>query len=524
MDTRAVQSAARRGYTSVGLTGLIVKITMLGLAAAVAVWAVLPLIGARSWIGIGVVALATALIFWVYLVPGKRLPLKYLVPGTLLLIAFQILPVLFTLSTSVTNFGDGHRGDKDEAIVSIQTASITQVPGSPEYDLAIATGDDDGLVFILSDPASGRYWAGNADGLKDLAPGDVQKGLSGKITEAEGYTILTAAEAAERSQEITELAVPVEGGGIRANGLSKAFKGTSSRAYDSACDCVRDSVTGEVWTADPETGYFTDAAGQSLPQGWKVGVGLDNFTRVVTDEKIRGPFLSVLWWNFAFAILSVLVTFALGLLCAIALHKEKLRGKFWYRTLIVLPYAMPAFAMLLIWRDMFNQDFGLINTMFGLDVGWFSNPWTARFSVILVQLWLGFPYMFLVSTGALQAIPTETLEAAKIDGATGAQAFRRITLPLLLVSLTPLLISSFAFNFNNFNAIQLTTGGGPFDAGNSSVGATDLLITYTYRLAFGGQGAQYGFAAAVSVFIFLIVATVSVIGFRRTRAQEEIYR
>ncbi|HEY1180430.1 MAG TPA: ABC transporter permease subunit, partial [Phytomonospora sp.] len=375
-----------------------------------------------------------------------------------------------------------------------------------------------------SDPATGRFWAGNADGLKDLAPGDVQKGLTGKITAAEGYTVLTAAEAAERSQEITDLAVPVDGGGIRANGLSKAFQGTSSRAYDEACDCVRDSATGEVWTADAETGYFTDAKGDSLPQGWQVSVGADNFTRVVTDEKIRGPFLSVLWWNFAFAIATVLVTFVLGLLCALALHKERLRFKALYRTLMVLPYAMPAFAMLLIWRDMFNQDFGLINTMFGLDVGWFSNPWTARFAVILVQLWLGFPYMFLVATGALQSIPTETLEAAKIDGATGFQAFRRVTLPLLLVSLTPLLIMSFAFNFNNFNAIQLTTGGGPFEAGNSTVGGTDLLITYTYRLAFGGQGAEYGFAAAVSAFIFLIVATVSAIGFRVTRNQEEVYR
>ncbi|HEY1177766.1 MAG TPA: sugar transporter permease, partial [Phytomonospora sp.] len=166
----AVQTASRQrskqGYASTSLTGLVVRITLLGVVAALAVWAVLPLIGARSWIGVGVVAAATALLFWIYLSPNKRLPLKYLIPGTLLLIAFQIVPVLFTLSTSVTNFGDGHRGTKDEAIVSIQTASITQVPGSPEYDLAIAADGDDALVFILSDPATGRFWAGNADGLK----------------------------------------------------------------------------------------------------------------------------------------------------------------------------------------------------------------------------------------------------------------------------------------------------------------------------------------------------------------------
>ena len=106
--------------------------------------------------------------------------------------------------------------------------------------------------------------------------------------------------------------------------------------------------------------------------------------------------------------------------------------------------------------------------------------------------------MFLVATGALQSIPKELGEATAVDGAKPWQRFRKITLPLLLVALSPLLISSFAFNFNNFNAILLTTEGGPFPADNPTAGATDLLITYTYRLAFGGQGAQFGFAAAIS--------------------------
>jgi arabinogalactan oligomer/maltooligosaccharide transport system permease protein len=131
--------------------------------------------------------------------------------------------------------------------------------------------------------------------------------------------------------------------------------------------------------------------------------------------------------------------------------------------------------------------------------------------------------MFLVATGALQAIPREMTEAASIDGASPWHAFRRVTLPLLLVALSPLLISSFAFNFNNFNAIYLTTEGGPFPANDPTVGATDLLITYTYRLAFGGSGARFGFAAAISIYIFAIVAVISAISFRRTRRQEEVY-
>jgi len=270
-------------------------------------------------------------------------------------------------------------------------------------------------------------------------------------------------------------------------------------------------------------GFVNAQDSERLAQGWKVNVGFDNFTRVVTDRDISGPFLRTLIWNFAFAIGSTGGTFVLGMLVAVALHSKRVKGRNLYRVVLVLPYAMPAFAMLLVWRDMFNKDFGLINTFFGANVDWLGQPMTARIAVLLVQLWLGYPYMFLVTTGALQAIPGELSEASRIDGAGAWQSFRRIVLPLLMVALTPLLISSFAFNFNNFNAIYLTTEGGPFQPDNPANGATDLLITYTYRLAFGGSGAQYGYAAAISIFIFLIVGTISAIAFRRTRAQEEVY-
>jgi arabinogalactan oligomer/maltooligosaccharide transport system permease protein len=285
-----------------------------------------------------------------------------------------------------------------------------------------------------------------------------------------------------------------------------------------------DAETGGRWYADGAEGSFVSRDGDRLVPGWRVNVGFDNFTRVLTDSRISGPFLGTLAWNFGFTIGSVFFSFALGVLFAIALHTDRMRGRRLYRVLMVLPYAMPGFAMLLVWRDMFNTDFGLINRLLGLDIDWLGTPWTARFALILVNTWLGYPYMFLIATGALQAIPRDLTDAARIDGAGGWLAFRRVTLPLLLVALTPLLIASFAFNFNNFNAIYLVTGGGPFPPDSPQVGATDLLITYTYRLAFGGSGAQYGFAAAISVYVFLIVAIFSTIAFRRTRQQEEVFR
>jgi arabinogalactan oligomer/maltooligosaccharide transport system permease protein len=132
--------------------------------------------------------------------------------------------------------------------------------------------------------------------------------------------------------------------------------------------------------------------------------------------------------------------------------------------------------------------------------------------------------MFLICTGVLQSIPAELRDAARVDGASALQAFRSVTLPLLMISVMPLLIASFAFNFNNYNAIKLLTNGGPFPSNNSTAGDTDILISYTFRIAFGAQGAQYGLAATISIAIFVLIAVISYLGFRNTRRLEEIYR
>ncbi|MFD6562977.1 ABC transporter permease subunit [Micromonospora profundi] len=519
-------SRTARHHAPITATGLVGKVILLGLVAGIAIWAAFPLIEAEHWIGLGILAVTTAGLFYLYL-SRRHIPAKYLVPGTLFLIAFQVVPVLYTASTAFTNFGDGHRGSKDDAIVAIQTASVKQVPGSTEYALTVATDGDPAtgaLVFLLTDPKTKEVFAGDADGLRRLDAADVTvSSLSGKVTAADGYTVLNIGQASGRSDAVTALIVPTDDGAIRSNGLTRAYEGKAARAYDDACDCVRDSETGRTWTADEQSGSFVAADGERLAQGWKVDVGLKNFSTVLTDPNISGPFFGTLAWNFAFAIGSTGLTFLLGMAIALALHSPRMKGTNFYRVLLILPYAMPSFAMLLIWRDMFNTDFGLLNNLFGLNVDWFGGTWSARIAVVLVQLWLGYPYMFLVATGALQAIPRELTEATSVDGASPWQSFRAVTLPLLLVALSPLLIASFAFNFNNVNAILFTTEGGPFAPDNPTNGATDLLITYTYRLAFGAQGAEFGLAATVSIFIFAIVATVSAISFRRTRKQEEVY-
>jgi arabinogalactan oligomer / maltooligosaccharide transport system permease protein len=194
-----------------------------------------------------------------------------------------------------------------------------------------------------------------------------------------------------------------------------------------------------------------------------------------------------------------------------------------YRIALVFPYAIPSFLTILVWGGLLNDDFGVVNRILHLDVPWLFDAWWARVSLIIVSVWLTFPYFFLVSLGALQSIPAELVEAARVDGGGPWQVFRRVTLPLLLVVLAPLLIASFAFNFNNFNNIYLLTGGGPQAEDQSIAGATDILITYTFKLAFAaGKGADYALASTISIFIFFIVGMISAITFWRTKTLENV--
>src|SRR6476661_2060401 len=438
----------------------------------------------------------------------RAVPLKYLFPGLVLLVGLQIWPQVYTAMTAFTNYGDGHSISKQEAIDSIVANSVTEGPGTPRYQLSVAvksgsdpaTGD---AFYLLTDP-QGKTFVGDAKGLSDLTEG-VEKAPTGKITAASGYTILNAIQVNAR-QDLKTFAVPsADGSAIKRVGLSEAFEGKATFSYAKAARFVP-----------------ADGQGDALPQGWKENVGFKNFKTAVTDPVIRAGFVKILIWNMAFAAVSVVSTFVLGMLLALLLNDPRLRGKGVYRSLMILPYAIPGFVTALVWRSLFNQDYGLIHQLTHLDVDWLGDPWAARAAILLANLWLGFPYMFIVCTGALQSIPDDVKEAARIDGANPLRMLRSITMPLLLVAVGPLLIASFAFNFNNFTLIFLLTEGGPFEAANTSIGSTDLLITYAFRLAFSGVSPNYGFAAAVSVLIFIIVALISAQGFRRTKALEEI--
>jgi arabinogalactan oligomer/maltooligosaccharide transport system permease protein len=316
--------------------------------------------------------------------------------------------------------------------------------------------------------------------------------------------------------------VPTSGeSAIRPQTISTAAELEPTLRYDARRNVFVRITDGAVFR-DNGNGAFTHGA-QELEPGWKTGVGFHNFGSILHDPLVSKPFVRIFIWTFVFATSVVFLSFAVGLFLAIALNKKGLRFQRVYRSLVLIPWAVPGFLSLLVWQGLLNDDFGVVNRLLHLNIPWLFDGTWAKVSCILVSFWLTVPYFFLVSMGALQAIPEELTEAARVDGGGPLQIFRKVTLPLLLVAVSPLLIASFAFNFNNFNNIFLLTGGGPTQANQPIAGSTDILISYTYKLAIAtGKGQDYGLASAVSIIIFFLVATISAVSFSRTKALENL--
>ncbi|MFH8248959.1 ABC transporter permease subunit [Microbacterium sp. B2969] len=499
------------------------KIALLAIVDAVALYAVFVLFLHNEWLVLTLVSAVTILVNWIYF-SRRTIPAKYLTPGIILLVVFQIFTLTYTAYIGFTNYGTGHNGSKDQAIASLMRSSLVRVEDSPTYEVTVVERVGE-LGLLVTDPTDGEASLGT--NLKPLEPVDATM-EAGKAVAVDGWTTLTFAEVLGRSKEVEQLAVPYSSdpndGAIRTQDGQKGYLYTSTLMYDADADTMTDSATGTVY-ADTGEGAFTSESGEQLLPGWQVFVGFDNFVRAITDASIRGPLIAVTLWTFVFAIVSVASTFFLGLLFAMLFQNKRMRFKNGYRIMLILPYAFPAFLGALVWAGMMNKSFGFINQVLlgGAEIPWLTDPVMAKFSVLLVNLWLGFPYMFLVCMGALQGIPEEVNEAGVMDGASPWQIFRRIKLPLLLVTVAPILIASFAFNFNNFNLIYMLTGGGPrFEDATIPVGHTDLLISMVYKVAFTGQNRDYGLASAFTILIFIVVAVIAVISFRRTKALEEL--
>lgn len=249
-------------------------------------------------------------------------------------------------------------------------------------------------------------------------------------------------------------------------------------------------------------------------------VGLETFKNLLVLKTWSHTFYGVLTWTIVWAILSTVTTYFGGLLVALLISQQGIKFKSFWRAILIIPYAIPQLISLLLMRNLFNGQFGPINQYlgyFGLGgLPWLTDPFWAKVTVIIVNMWVGIPVSMLLIMGVLTTIPRDMYEAAEVDGATAYQKFRIVTLPMVLFTTAPTLITQFAGNINNFNAIFLLTNGNPVNGNYQYAGSTDLLVTWLYKLTLDQN--KNNMAAAVGIIIFVIIASFSIYNYRRTNS------
>jgi len=504
------------------------------LASLALLWTVFRthLAGEPLW-AVGLLCLG-GLAIWIY-ASARQLAWKYLFPGVAGMGVFVLLPLLYTVQLGFTNYSSAHLLTEERARDYLLAQTETDEASLMAYRVVRAANGHRIELQALDQPEATRYGTAVIDltagapaapvAAQPLTPPDTgAAGAAGTTATAAAEAVLDmrALIALRPALQRLQISLP-DGRSLQYAGLREF--GRVTPVWEALPEGgLKQRATGQVFTPDRDTGYFTSSSGETLTPGFRVGIGWVNYSRMLGDADFRGPFVSIFIWTVTFAGLTVLFSTALGLALAVALNWEGLRFRTAYRTLLFLPYAVPGFISILVFKGLFNQNFGEINAildaLFGIRPAWFADPLLAKVMILIVNTWLGYPYIMVLATGLIKAIPADLYEASAIAGAGPWTNFRRITAPLIAKPLAPLLIAAFAFNFNNFVLISLLTDGRP-DYLNTKLpaGTTDILVSYTYRIAFTDAGQNFGLAAAISTLIFVMVALMALLQLRFMRGE-----
>ncbi len=481
------------------------------------------------------VGLVTLMVNIINLRPGLY-ALRWIAPALSLMCLLVVYPIAYTVYVSFTNYGDGNLLTKSQVIRLLSRETYLPEGGKVYAWQLYQNADGDFALWLTDETAGGAYYFAT---MNDFAPvADVEASADKPETYA-GYRKLSRAESLRATGEAQDLTFGGDMARIGIAGRKTAGEFAQRYVYDDDLDAMLDRESGETFHPVYETGrdangevyrtgQFENAAGESLRTGFIAGIGFKNYRSFLDRDDIRIPLTRIFLWTISFSLLSVLSTFCVGLFFALIMQNERIPFRRAFRTLLIVPWAIPGLISVAIWKGMLNSNLGVIPNMIralGMEPPpFFIDPGWAKAGILLVNLWLGYPYFMLVCSGALAAIPTDMYEAAEVDGAGWWSKFRDLTLPMLLVAVGPLLIASFTYNFNNFVLIEAYNQGGPpmVEAGTLPAGHTDILISYAFRLAFGGgRGANFGLASAITIIIFMMVAAVTLLQYRLTKGWEE---
>jgi maltose/maltodextrin transport system permease protein len=474
------------------------------------------------------------LAFFVYL-SNITFAYRYLFPGLAGMAIFVVFPILYTTQIGFTNYSSTNLLTFERATAYLlertqpgegASYSFTVHPEGSEFRLRfVPKGEDE-----EDDPARKAALEDKTLVTPPLAliaptPPEEVKAIPLKQASVALKEPLTLGEVIKRRDVLSKLRVRLPNGSLVTYAGVREFAPQDPVYRQTGKDELTVVKTGVVYRANHDTGFYETREGEKLQPGFKVGIGFGNYARMFEDPKFRGPFFAIFAWTVSFAGLTVLFTLAVGTTLAVLLNWEALRFRTIYRTLLFLPYAVPGFISILVFKGLFNQNFGEINmaldALFGIKPAWFADPLLAKAMILIVNTWLGYPYIMVLVTGLIKAIPSDLYEASAIAGAGPLTNFFKITAPLIIKPLMPLLIASFAFNFNNFVLIWLLTQGRPDFLGTPvPAGTTDILVSYTYRIAFQDSGQNFGLAAAISTMIFFLVALLSMANLKLLRVNK----
>jgi len=455
---------------------------------------------------------------WIY-ANRRAYAWRYVYPGLAGMAIFVLFPLACTIAIAFTNYSSTNQLSQERAQ---QVLLGRQYQDGAGLNFALYPADRR-WQLVLSDSSSDERYVSTPFDFGSVQTLTLQQAPLPATQRATLKVITT------HRQALSQIRARLPDGRELVMSSLRQFSGTRPLYVAGHQGVLKNQQTGVRYQANQDTGFYQQIAAdgswgsEQLSPGFTVNAGWKNFVRVFTDEGIQKPFLAIFGWTLIFSLVTVILTVAVGMVLACLVQWEALRGKAIYRVMLILPYAVPAFISILIFKGLFNQSFGEVNVMlkalFGVQPAWFSDPALARTMLVIVNTWLGYPYMMILCMGLLKAIPDDLYEASAMDGAGPLQNFFRITLPLLLKPLMPLMIASFAFNFNNFVLVQLLTNGGPDRIGTTTpAGYTDLLVNYTWRIAFeGGGGQDFGLAAAIATLIFMLVGALAVINLKAVR-------
>jgi len=478
-------------------------------------------------IGDGLIPLASivgAIAIFLSLVYFRRSfsPLRWMAIGIVFVLMFTVYPICYTILLSFTNMSGGHLITKEQAIHRIERYDTFTPEGATEYGwVAYVSGES--YLLVLDDGEGTHLLVGTDRDPRQISLDEFGTvGPDGYPVTIDRHTRLSQREVVPRIDEIGELEFNGPAGTIRVQSLRLATQALWIYTYDSETDSIVDNRTGMTYR--PVNGTFTAASGEVLVPGYSIGIGFANYWRFVSEERYAKPLGRIILWNFAFAIFSVAISFLVGV--SIALAFDRLPGKRLIRTLLLVPYPIPVLVAITVWKALLNEQSGMYTRLIGLFANapsFFTDRLWTRIALIVLNVYLSYPYFYILCAGALQSIPQELFQAAAIDGAGGMATIRRITMPMLLRVLAPLLIASLSFNFNNFTLIWTFNAGLPPQPDTIvPMGYSDLLISLIYRLGFGTANvANYGFASAITVLLFLFVGVMVFFQTRSTKAFQE---